>query len=117
MTKIIYKDEEGFIGVFDANRIYIEPDTPTSVNIENYAESIDIILTFSDVEAAESFITLLFECDKVNLKEICEDNPDIELHTEEIDWQNHMLSDLMNYDEFDKNEDYDITEDSDYEAE
>ena len=115
MTKIMYKDENGYIEVFNTNRIYIDPDTPTSVNIENYGESVTIILTFNDVEAAESFITLLFECDKVNLKEICEDNPEIQLHVEEIEWQQSMFANMIDFD--DDDEDYDPTEDSDYETE
>ena len=110
MTKIIYKDEEGFIEVFDSSRIYIDPNTPNSINIISYAESVKIILTFSDVEESESFINLLFECDKVNLLEICNDNPDIRLETEEINYYQEMMGYLDDIEE----DDYDVTEDSDY---
>ena len=112
MTKIIYRDEDGFIEMFDANRIYIDPNTPNAINIVSYPESVRIILTFSDVEEAESFINLLFECDKVNLKEICEDNPEIELHTEDINYYEEVLGYSSNEDD----EDYDPTEDSDYDS-
>lgn len=84
MTKLIYKDEDGFLEIVDASNMYIDPSNPTEINIVVYAEMTKIILRFSDSEEAESFMTLLFECDKVNLYEILNDNPGIELTTEEL---------------------------------
>ena len=67
-----------------ASNIYIDPSNPTEINIVVYAEMTKIILRFSDSEEAESFMNLLFECDKINLYEIMNDNPGIELTTEEL---------------------------------
>lgn len=103
MTKLIYKDEDGFLEIVEASNMYIDPSNPTEINIVVYAEMTKIILRFSDSEEAESFMTLLFECDKVNLYEILNDNPGIELSTEELDM--HDMYGAMDVDDYDNEED------------
>lgn len=105
MTKLIYKDEDGFLEIVEASNMYIDPSNPTEINIVVYAEMTKIILRFSDSEEAESFMTLLFECDKVNLYEILNDNPGIELSTEELDM--HDMYGAMDVDDYDNEEEDD----------
>ena len=97
MTKLIYKDEDGFLEIVDASNMYIDPSNPTEIVINVYTEMTQIVLRFSDCEEAESFMTLLFECDKVNLYEIINDNPGIELTTSDLDMSE--LYGSTNYDE------------------
>ena len=106
MTKLIYKDEDGFLEIVDASNIYIDPSNPTEINIVVYAEMTKIILRFSDSEEAESFMNLLFECDKINLYEIMNDNPGIELTTEEL-----SMYDMYGIDGDDTSDEYEDEED------
>lgn len=105
MTKLIYRDEDGFLEIVEASNMYIDPSNPTEINIVVYAEMTKIILRFSDSEEAESFMTLLFECDKVNLYEILNDNPGIELSTEELDM--HDMYGAMDVDDYNNEEEED----------
>lgn len=106
MTKLIYKDEDGFLEIVDASNMYIDPSNPTEINIVVYAEMTKIILRFSDSEEAESFMNLLFECDKINLYEIMNDNPGIELTTEEL-----SMYDMYGIDGDDTSDEYEDEED------
>lgn len=83
MTKIIFENEEGFLEIVDSDRIYVDPDAPTDILIVVRFDGIKIRVKFSDTDATNSFMSLLFECDKINLYEIVNDNPGIEVVVEE----------------------------------
>lgn len=77
MTKILFKNEEGLLEIIDSDRIYIDPDAPTDILIVVRWDDIRIRIRFSDIENAISFMNVIFECDKINLFEIAEDNPEL----------------------------------------
>lgn len=83
MTKIMFENEEGFLEIVNSDRIYVDPDAPTDILIVVRFDGIKIRVKFSDTEASESFMNILFECDKINLYEIANDNPGIEITVEE----------------------------------
>jgi hypothetical protein len=84
MIKILFRNEEGLPEIVFSDRVYIDPDAPTDIIIAVTDYDIDIRIRFKDTEEADSFLNdILFECDKVNLKEIADDNPELEVTVEE----------------------------------
>ena len=85
MVKILFENEEGLLEIIFSDRIYVDPDAPTDIliNVEDYG--IRIRIRFTDVEEVSSFMNILFECDKINLKEIADDNPELTVTIEEME--------------------------------
>lgn len=85
MTKILFQNEEGFLEIVDSDRMYVDPDAPTDILIVVRYDSIKIRIRFSDTENVMSFMNVLFECDKINLYEIAQDNPELVVTVEPYD--------------------------------
>lgn len=83
MVKILFENEEGLLEIVFSNRIFVDPDAPTDILIKAEDCAIRIRIRFTDTDETASFMEVLFECDKINLKEIADDNPELVITVEE----------------------------------
>lgn len=83
MVKILFTNEEGLPEIIWVDRMYVDPDAPTDILLSEESNVLKIRIRFTDTEEAESFMDILFECDKINLKEIANDNPELIVTVEE----------------------------------
>lgn len=84
MIKILFTNEEGLAEIIFSNRVYVDPDAPTDILITVVDYDIKLRIRFSDTTEVDSFMNdILFECDKINLKEIAADNPELIVSVEE----------------------------------
>ena len=79
MFKVLTLNEADCLEVFVCTGAYIDPDNPCSIVISTYKDEVDIRIQHTSVDEADDFISLLFECDKLNLYEISKDNPTIQI--------------------------------------
>ena len=91
MIKFLINNEENFLEIFYSNRVYVDPEAPTDIIIVEVSALFRVRIRFADTSEAESFMDLLFECDKINLKEIAEDNPGLSVTVEEDEAMEAML--------------------------
>ena len=85
MIKILFKNEEGLLEIIFTDRVYVDPDSPTDILVDVTDYDFQIRIKFTDTSEADSFMDLLFECDKINLNEIANDNPELEVTIEETE--------------------------------
>lgn len=83
MIKILFENEEGLLEIVFSDRVFVDPDAPTDILIDVENCAIRIRIRFTDTDETASFMGLLFECDKINLKEIADDNPGLVITVEE----------------------------------
>lgn len=83
MIKILFTNEEGLLEIIFTDRVYVDPEAPTDILITIQEYDTRIRIKFTDTSEVESFMDILFECDKINLKEIAEDNPELTVTVEE----------------------------------
>lgn len=83
MVKILFMNEEGLPEIIWVDRIYIDPDAPTDILLSEESSILKVRIRFTDTDEADSFMDVLFECDKINLKEIANDNPELIVTVEE----------------------------------
>ena len=113
MVKFLVKNEEGCPEILFSERIYVDPDAPTDIIIRPNFEPIKIRIRFRSVEEVSSFMRMLFECDAMDLIEISETNPDLEISIEDIkDEMDEMFEKMMGMEDmFGYDDEY---EDGDY---
>ena len=110
MVKILFKDVENEIPVIAFSQfITIDEDKPTDILIYLTEGNSDLIrLVTNSLEETTSLFEIFFECNKINLLEICNDNPNLEVYPENDESVEDLLQDLYNdgidhYEEEDEN--------------
>ena len=84
MVKILFKDVANEIPVIAFSQfITIDEDKPTDILIYLTEGNSDLIrLVTNSLEETTSLFEIFFEHDKINLLEICNDNPNLEVYPE-----------------------------------
>lgn len=85
MFKVIAINEVDRLEIFVCTGAYVDPENPCCIIITTYRGDVRIRLVFPSLEETDSFMNLLFECDKINLYEIANDNPDMVVEVELLD--------------------------------
>lgn len=93
MFKVLAVNDMEGLEVFVCTGAYVDPENPCCIIITTYLENVTIRIQCKSLEESESFMSLLFECDKINLYEIANDNPEISVFTEPVgdpDYSDYM---------------------------
>ena len=115
MVKLMFINEENLPEIIFSERIFVDPEAPTDIIITVVSNFIRIRLRFTDVDEVNSFMELLFECDKINLVEIAKTSPDLEITVEDEPFPTMLASMTDGFiDEYYDDEEADPTQDSDY---
>ena len=64
MVKILFTNEEGLPEIIWVDRIYVDPDAPTDILLSEESSILKVRIRFTDTDEADSFMDVLFECDK-----------------------------------------------------
>lgn len=103
MLKLLFTNEEDTLEIIYTDRVFVDPEAPTDIVITSVTNFIRVRIRFTDTDEANNFMEVLFEGDKINLAEIANDNPNMEITVEEE--ANPFLS--MNPEYFANFEDFD----------
>ena len=83
MLKLLFTNEENVLEIVYTDRVFIDPDAPTDIVITSVTNFIRLRIRFTDTDEANSFMEVLFEGDKINLAEIANTNPNMEITVED----------------------------------